>query len=442
MARILLVEDDLTFVQLLRDFLHRHSHTVDAAKDVASGMQQSAQHTYDLLLLDYRLPDGNGLDLLSRLKKQGTNIPAIMMTSFDDVRTAVRAMRCGVFDYITKPINPEELLMILDSALETPRNPVGGVLEEQPDFIKGKSSYADKLYEHIDLVAPTDMSVIIEGESGTGKEYAARCIHRQSRRADRPFMAIDCGALPKDIAGSELFGHIKGAFTGAIADKKGLFEAAKGGTVFLDEIGNLGYDTQVKLLRVLQEKNIQPLGSTRTIPVDIRLIAATNEELLASVQKGDFRLDLYHRLNEFKIQVPPLRERRQDLDLFIRHFIDLSNRQLARDVQGISEETRRILHAYEWPGNLRELKNVIKRMVLLTKSKLAEPESLPDEMTLTLMDTVPSSDTDLKAINESTERLLIEKTLQKVRFNKSKAAKLLNIDRKTLYYKMGRYGMH
>ncbi len=309
------------------------------------------------------------------------------------------------------------------------------------DFIKCKSPDADKLHEYMDIVAPTDLSVLIQGESGTGKEYAARLIHQQSKRADRPFVAIDCGALSKELAASELFGHVKGAFTGAVSDKKGLFEAAESGTLFLDEVGNLSYEVQLKLLRALQEKIIQPLGSTRQIPVNIRLITATNDDLAGTVGTGDFRLDLYHRINEFKIQLPPLRERGKDLELFIEHFISLSNQELERNVQNISDETKHALQQYDWPGNLRELKNVIRRMVLLTKTPIASVESLPEEMLLSIMHPPKVNDTDLKLLNETNEREMIQKTLQKVKYNKSKAAKLLNIDRKTLYSKIERYGI-
>jgi two-component system response regulator HydG len=424
---------------MLRDFLLKHGHQPDAVKDVKSGLRQLETETYALLLLDYRLPDGNGLNVLAKARESGASTPAIIMTSFDDIRTAVKAIRSGAFDYITKPVNPEELLMVMASAME---EDVLAPSADEPGYIRGDGPLAAKLHEYIDLVSPTDMSVIIQGESGTGKEYAARCIHRGSKRAQGPFVAIDCGALSRDLASSELFGHTKGAFTGAALDKKGLFEAARGGTLFLDEIGNLSYDTQVKLLRALQEKVIQPLGSTRQVPVDVRLIAASNEDLLSSVRKGDFRQDLYHRLNEFKIQVPPLRERGSDIDLFIRYFIHAAGEQLQRKVKDVSPEVREVLRRYDWPGNLRELRNVVKRMVLLAKGDIAGMECLPDDMEVSVTEFgPPDPGTDLKALQEAHERTLIEKTLQQVKYNKSKAAKLLNIDRKTLYSKLERYGI-
>jgi two-component system response regulator HydG len=442
MANILVVEDDLTFSQLLQDFLRKYGHDADAAREVKSAVRLLAQTTYDLLLLDYRLPDGNGLEVLAKARENGAGTPAIVMTSFNDVRTAVKAMRSGAFDYITKPVNPDELLMIMAGALGPDKTKIVSARSEQPDFIRGQSPQSDKLYEYISLVAPTDMSVMIQGESGTGKEHAARCIHLQSKRAQKPFVAVDCGALSKELAASELFGHIKGAFTGAVLDKKGLFEAAEGGTLFLDEVGNLSYDVQVKLLRALQEKIVQSVGSTKPTAVDVRIITATNEDLTRSVHTGSFRQDLYHRINEFKIQMPALRDRGEDMDLFIQHFVRLSNTELERQVKTISPEVRDILNQYDWPGNLRELKNVIKRMVLLTKSEVAGVDALPEEMLFSIRNIPQAPPSDLKALNEANEKVMIEKILQQVKFNKSKAAKLLNIDRKTLYSKLDRYGIN
>ena len=441
MAKILLVEDDLTFSQMLQNFVQKNGHEITAASNIKTGLKFLEQNTFDLLLLDYRLPDGTGMDILADIREKGKLIPAIMMTSFNDVRTAVKAIRSGAFDFITKPVNPDELLMIMGAALND-KTPDPLAASDTPNFIKGSSPNSDKLYEHIGLIAPTDMSVLIQGESGTGKEYVARMIHSQSKRSSKSFVAIDCGALSKELAASELFGHVKGAFTGAIADKKGVFEYAEGGTLFLDEVGNLSYDVQVKLLRALQEKVIQPVGSNKQIPVNVRIITATNDDLLNSVSNDGFRQDLYHRINEFKIQLPPLRQRNSDIDIFIKHFVQLANAELGRKVVRISSEAHDILHRYDWPGNLRELKNVIKRMVLLTNGEIAEADTLPDEMLFSINNGLTTiRDTDLKAQNEVNEKKLIQKTLQDVNYNKSKAAKLLNIDRKTLYSKMERYGL-
>jgi len=439
MAKLLIIEDDLTFSQILEGFLTKHNHEVQVAHEVKKSLLLLDQQIFDLLLIDYRLPDGTGLDILSHLREKGLHQPVIIMTSFNDVRTAVRSIQLGAFDYITKPVNPDELLMIISNALGKKEQNTPHKSIEHTDAIKGKSAIADKLYEHINLVAPTDMSVIIQGESGTGKEYAARTLHTQSKRNDKPFIAVDCGALSKDLAASELFGHAKGAFTGAITEKKGQFEVANGGTLFLDEVGNLSYEVQVKLLRALQERTIQPIGSIKAIKVDVRIITATNDDLKASVTNGSFREDLYHRLNEFKIQLPALRDRGKDLELFISHFIKLSNTELHRNVLSISQQARELLLQYDWPGNLRELKNVIKRMVLLTPGETAEVDSLPEEMIIAINQSPRPTGSDLKAINEINEKAIILETLVKVKYNKSKAAKLLNIDRKTLYSKMERY---
>lgn len=451
MAHLLLVEDDTTFSKLLSNFLGKHGHEVQVCSTITAAkeaIRSSAPNEYAVLMLDYRLPDGNSLDLLKALREEGNRTPALIMTSFNDIRTAVTAMQSGAFDYITKPVNPEELLMVLKEALNR-KETVSVKTTKKPekqslDFIEGNSKISKQLYEYVRLVAPTDMSVIIQGESGTGKEHVAKSIHRLSKRSDGPFVAIDCGSLSKDLAASELFGHKKGAFTGALQDKIGQFEAADGGTLFLDEIGNLGYDVQIKLLRALQERIVVPIGSTNPVKVDVRLIAATNEDLMVISQTGDFREDLYHRLNEFKIQVPALRERGEDLAVFIQHFVDKANEELGKNVREISKEVMDIFLKYDWPGNLRELNNVIKRLVLLSKEEIADLKALPQEM-ITSMEAVPAAPvklpggSDLKLLQETHEKEMIEKVLQDVRYNKSKAAKLLNIDRKTLYYKIEKY---
>lgn len=439
MANLLLVEDDTTFSELLQGFLGKKGHKVDTSSKVKQAIKALELKEYDLLLLDYRLPDGTGLDVLTAAKGLGRNLPAIIMTSFNDVRTAVKAMRYGAFDYITKPVNPDELLMAVNEALGKKDGKKDEKAQSSIQFIEGQSEESVQLHNYINLVAPTDMSVIIQGESGTGKEYVARSIHKASKRADKPFISIDCGALSKHLAGSELFGHSKGAFTGAVLDKKGKFEEANGGTLFLDEVGNLDYEVQVQLLRVLQERVIQPIGSNKQIKVDVRIITATNDDLFNSVSKGEFREDLYHRLNEFKIEVPALRNRGADLGVFINHFIQQSNKELERNVKKLSPAVKDLLLSYDWPGNLRELKNVIKRMVLLTQGEEAQKEALPSEMFISIKPGAKPVTSDIKAVNEANEKELITQTLLKVKYNKSQAAKLLNIDRKTLYYKMEKY---
>jgi two-component system response regulator HydG len=442
MKKVLLVDDDVTFTHIIERFLTRQGFAIYVAHTVRQGIQSLRENSYDLLLLDYRLPDGTGFDMLSARLEQGITSPAIMMTSFDDVRTVVKAMRLGAFEYITKPVHHEELQLAITSALSSDAEAESSASKSDslPAYIEGVSLPARKLKEQIKVVAPTSLSVIIQGESGTGKENVARTIHALSSRANKPFVAIDCGALSEELAGSELFGHIKGAFTGALQNKTGRFVAAHSGTLFLDEVGNLSYAVQIKLLRALQEKVIQPIGSHQEVKTDVRVIVATNEDLLNSVQHGRFRDDLYHRLNEFKLIVPPLRERDGDLPLFIDHFIQLANKSLGRNVQELSPAVQDILFRYDWPGNLRELNNVIKRLVLLSPGTIAEVEALPEDMLHHHSRLRPSkAGTDLKAIQEQQEKILIESTLRKVRYNKSKAARLLNIDRSTLYAKMEKY---
>ncbi len=441
MAKILIIEDDSTFVELLEIFLTKNQHHTSFAANVKQAIKILEKEDFELLLVDYRLPDGTGLEILATAREKGISTPIIIMTSFNDVRTAVKSIQLGAFDYITKPVNPDELLMVINNSLKKKEPKTTVPDTENTDFIKGKSSIADKLYEHINIVAPTELSVMIQGESGTGKEHAARMVHFNSKRKDGPFIAIDCGALSKDLAASELFGHVKGAFTGAVLDKKGQFEMANGGTLFLDEIGNLSYEVQVKLLRALQERLIQPLGSNKQVAVDVRIITATNDDLAKSIAGGEFREDLYHRINEFKIQLPPLRDRGNDIQLFINHFIRLANISLNRNVKSIAEDAKQVLFQYDWPGNLRELNNVIKRLVLLTPGEEATIDGLPDEMVYAIKQPTKPTQTDLKATNEFNEKALIIETLAKTKYNKSMTAKLLNIDRKTLYSKMERYGI-
>lgn len=443
MASILVIEDDVTFSRILESFLSKNQHEVTHCHTVKEAHKILTQDRFDLVLLDYRLPDGIGMDVLSFLHKTGNTVPVIIMTSFHDIRTAVKTVKLGAFDYITKPVIPEELLMIVKEAIQDEKQSDTQQTTkkvEVSEMIVGESTVAQQTQTHIELVAPTELSVIIQGESGTGKERAARQIHQLSKRADKQFVAIDCGALSSELAASELFGHMKGAFTGALTDKKGQFEIADGGTLFLDEVGNLSYEIQVKLLRALQEKEIQPLGSGKTQKINVRIITATNDDLLNSVKEGKFREDLYHRLNEFKIQLPALKDRLEDLPLFIDHFIRLSNIELQKSVKGVSEDVFHLFHRYDWPGNLRELKNIIKRAVLLSPGDWIEITAIPEEM-VAAIEFSSTVGTGLKEQQSLSEKELIEEVLRKTRYNKAKAAKLLQINRTTLYYKMAKYNI-
>jgi two-component system, NtrC family, response regulator HydG len=446
MASVLLIEDDLTFSRILEGFLYKHGYKVTVNHNGKDGLKTFQTRAFDVVLLDYRLPDTTGMDVLAEMKKDSPDIPVIIMTSFSDIRTAVKAIKIGALEYITKPVNPDELLMLVRDAVKKEKaSPVRRKASTEAQFVQGKSESSRKLHDYIRLVAPTSMSVIIQGESGTGKEYVARTIHNLSPRSKQPFVAVDCGALSKELAASELFGHMKGSFTGAVQDKTGQFEAAHTGTLFLDEVGNLSYEVQIKLLRAIQERVVQPIGSNKEVRVDVRIITATNDDLSDSVRQGHFREDLFHRLNEFMLEVPPLRERMQDLDEFLKFFRESANIELGKNVTGFEDRVMRLFHTYDWPGNLRELKNVVKRSVLLTSGETVLMEALPLEMVTGVRQAVPRVSEvpiyDLKALQETQEKEMIVKTLQEVRYNKSKAARILNIDRKTLYLKMEKYGI-
>ena len=448
MKNILIIDDDPTICLMLQGLLKRKKFDADTVFSAGEAIKKLELTKFDLVLSDFRLPDFDGLELLQKIKAMHPLVPVIIMTSYADIRTAVSAIKMGAFEYVTKPLNPDEILLLINSALEKaevqqdlPKSKEKKQKEEI-EFVRGNSSNSLQIDQYIRLVAPTDMSVIIEGESGTGKEIAARRIHAESKRKKKAFVAVDCGALSTDLAGSELFGHIKGSFTGAINDKEGQFETAKGGTLFLDEIGNLSYEIQVKLLRALQERKIRRIGSNKDIDVDVRIVVATNEDLALAVNNGDFREDLYHRLNEFKITVPALRNRNEDIELFAKYFLDLSNNELNKNISQFSPEVIEKFKSYSWPGNLRELRNVVRRSVLLSQGNQVEIISLPAEiLNDSVKNEVVHESSNLKLIQAANEKELIISTLRKVNFNKSKAARLLNIDRKTLYNKIKQYGI-
>ena len=377
------------------------------------------------------------------------------MTSYSDVQTAVSAMKLGAFDYLQKPINPTILQQKIEMALEQPIVEVKNETEKTSKkvqksankVVRGSSSVMQRLYSHIELVAPTKMSVLILGESGTGKEYIARMIHENSNRKSEPFIAVDCGSLSMELAPSELFGHKKGSFTSAISDKEGVFVSANGGTIFLDEVGNLSYEVQKQLLRALQEQKVRPVGSAADIKVDVRIIAATNEDLEKAIEEGRFRQDLYHRINEFSVNVPPLRERMEDIEEFCYHFINQANDELGKNVDTISEDVLYILKQQSWHGNLRELRNVIRRSVLFAKDNVLRKENLPDfpkdnkNQIVVKTESPEILSQDFSLNNKANEKEQIIAALKQARGNKTIAAKLLQIDRKTLYNKMHLYGI-
>jgi len=513
MPKILVIDDDRDICLLLKRFLTKHNYEVAEVYAGKKALELMNSFIPDLVLCDFRLDDMDGTTLLVKIKEQLPDVPVIIMTGYSDIKVAVEVMKLGAYDYIGKPLFPDEILVTIKKALQpqptTTSNsnqtttstaqaapaytPPATTTSEEPvnhdgrekkqqivisgDYIFGDSEAFKKILKQIDLVAPTGYSIIIYGESGSGKEAIAQEIHKRSRRKTMPFIAIDCGAMSKELAGSELFGHEKGSFTGALNQKIGSLELGNGGTVFLDEIGNLSYDIQVSLLRVVQERKMRRVGGIKDIDLDIRIIVASNEKLWDVARKGKFREDLYHRFNEFSIVVPPLRERKDDIMVFARHFLQLTNKELEKNVKGFTKEVEDIFKSYIWYGNLRELKNVIKRATLLAEGPYIEAHTLPFEIsnfTRLQFDEAPDtpymqsepkqaipappvpspiteaeiprphphhshSELSLKNASIDAEYETIIEALKKSNFNKSKAAKLLNIDRKTLYNKMKQY---
>ena len=459
MAKILIVEDDLAFGTMIQAWLKKKGFEVEKATSGKAALDLLEEdNKRDLILSDLRLPDHDGLSLLKWTQKHNLSIPFIVMTSYAEVQNAVLAMKSGATDYIAKPFPPDMLLDKIQEAIhsnsrgtsignsfsipassQTAKNQAETAAKVKennvPKYIEGKSEASKRLYDFVSLVAPTPMSVLILGASGTGKEYVAHRIHELSQRAKKPFFALDCGAIPKDVAASEFFGYVKGAFTGAEQDKKGAFEMANGGTLFLDEMGNLNYEVQVQLLRALQERKIRPLGSTKEIDIDIRLVCATNENLAQRVAEGKFREDLYHRINEFTIYMPELKDRGSDLFLFADLFVKQANQELGKNVEGFDKKASEMIAFYNWPGNLRELNNVMKRATLLARGSHIGVVELEQSIVLTQpIGPLPLHD-------EQTELQRIENALKAAGGNKSKAALLLAIDRKTLYNKMKKYGI-
>lgn len=446
MAKILLVEDDISYSRIIKNFLEKNNFSVVAFDNFQDSVAAVKSGQHDLIITDYRLPDGNGLDILDISLQNHPQIPVILITNYSDVRVAVKAMKTGAFEYITKPINPDELLATVKEAIQAPQSlaktdKIKGVTTDS-SYIVGESDTALQLESYINVVAPTDLSVLILGETGTGKEFIAQRIHNFSNRSNAPFVAIDCGSLSNELAGSELFGHIKGSFTGALDNKTGHFEHANGGTIFLDEIGNLQYEIQIKLLRAIQERKIRKIGSNHETTIDVRIIAATNDNLHSHSADGNFREDLFHRINEFTLEAQPLRDRKQDLPHFISFFMDQVNEKLNKNVTKIDDEVNDIFLRHSWPGNLRELKNIIRRAVLLATTDTIHKGLLPMDFTENIpQNKLVSEAATYKESLVNQEKDMIVKVMQDVKFNKSKAAKILGIDRKTLYNKLAKYNL-
>lgn len=456
--KILIVDDDVDMCQLLGKFLQKKGYNVNCAHKGRTAIEMLKEEQYDLCICDFRLGDMDGLELIQNIRALNKDIKILMITGYSDIKVAVQVIKMGALDYLTKPIIPDELLVALSKALSSEQVSTSNSnesnktsIKKSNEYIIGTSKQSKELYNQIDLVAPTPYSVIIYGETGTGKESVARTIHDRSNRSEQQFIALDCGAISKELAGSELFGHEKGSFTGALFNKTGLFELADKGTLFLDEVANLPYDIQTLLLRVLQEKTIKKIGGIADIPVDVRIIVASNENLADAVRQGKFREDLYHRFNQFGIQLAPLRERGKDILLFAQHFLSIANKELQKNVLGFDDEVIQSINTYPWPGNLRELNNVVKRACLLCSGSFIESKCLPLEISNNIHlnfaenkrepQKVKDSNLSLKGAAANAEADTILNVLRQVEFNKTKAAKLLNIDRKTLYNKMKAFNL-
>ena len=433
--RILIVEDDVAFGTMIKRWSERTGYEAVLRLTVATAKEELEKTGYDLILSDLRLPDGDGITLLQWARDRNIFAPLIIMTSYAEVKSVVTAIKLGAEDYLEKPIVPSILKEKIEQALAKSGERVKPQFKQEKlsqGIVLGNSALARQMYAHILKVAPTKMSVLILGESGTGKEYAARMIHDNSPRKDKPFIAIDCGSLSKELAPSELFGHLKGSFTSAIDNKTGVFEQANGGTVFLDEIGNLHYEVQVQLLRALQEQKVRRVGSAKDVAINVRILAATNEDLVLAIAERRFREDLYHRINEFSLFVPPLRDRKSDIKLFAEEFLRQANEELERDIKGFTPEAIGLLERHHWSGNLRELRNVVRRTTLFASGDEITPDDLP------VLNEPKCEDMALYPNNEKEQ---IEAALHKARGNKTLAAQFLKIDRKTLYNKMQLHGI-
>ena len=483
MKKILVIDDDRDICLLLNRFLTRRGYEVIEMYTGKKALVWLDSNQPNLVMCDYRLGDMDAMEMLTSIKNKYSDVPVIIITGYSDMRTAVKVMKMGAYDYITKPLLPDEIIHTIQQAIDhsehnhakpaskskTPaaeKDTEAEGITYSGKYIFGDTEAFRKILKQVALVAPTSYSVIIYGETGSGKESIAAEIHKRSKRSSKTFIAIDCGALSKELAASELFGHEKGSFTGAMNQKIGCFELANGGTIFLDEVANLPYDVQVSLLRVVQERKMRRVGGTKDIELDVRILIASNELLWNATRNGKFREDLYHRFNEFSIEIPPLRERRDDIMLFASHFLETTNEELGKSVKGFEPDVEEIFKKYVWFGNLRELKNVIKRATLLTEGDFIEARTLPFEISNysklqfgeqpvapplhaplpAAPETKPagngkvnSSESSLKEASIDAEYEMILQALKESNYNKSKAAQLLKIDRKTLYNKMTLY---
>jgi two-component system response regulator HydG len=460
MKKILIIDDDIDMCHLLSRFLQRKGFETDFASSGSKGVAKFKESKFDLVLCDFRLGDKEGTEVLKEIKEIQQDAMVIIITGYSDIKTAVAIIKQGAYDYITKPLIPDEVLNLINKALDKNNTDNKKELISNKDkgtantgttttdtqFMTGKSAGILEVFQQINTIAPTNYSVIIYGESGTGKEVVAKTIHSLSSRKDKPFVALDCGTLSRELAASEFFGHVKGSFTGALNDKEGIFETANGGTLFLDEVANLPMDVQIALLRVIQERKFKRVGGNKEAATDVRILVASNENLKEAYSAGKFREDLYHRFNEFSIHIPALRNRTADIPLFAKFFLEQTTAELNKIIEGFDDEVMELFKNYTWPGNLREFRNVIRRACLMTNSGLISKNVLPWEIisgpaeeSITNINTSERINPPIAALKDAAshaEYETIMNVLKQVKFNKSKAAEILQIDRKTLYNKI------
>lgn len=447
MAKILIVDDNKFIRYTLTTLLEDADYQCTQASDGFAAIKEVKETFYDLVILDMKLPGLSGREIFYEIKKSDPDVPVIFLTAFGDIQDAVDLMKKGAYHYVTKPFNNDEILILINKAIENRYlnkeiNILRKKLDEGNDDIIGKSPEMNSVFNQVNIVAPTDLTVVLHGESGTGKEVIANLIHQKSERKDGPFIAVDCGAIPETLIESELFGHEKGAFTGADNMKQGKFELANNGTIFLDEITNLSDPAQVKLLRVIQERKLTRLGGKTNIPINIRIIVASNIRLAEFVNKKRFRHDLYYRLNEYNIDMPALRSRISDIPLFATFFINKCNKEFNKNVQGVSEEVMKELMDYDWPGNVRELRNVMRRAILMAGNEVITNIQIPKEINYHLEnDSEGMITNNLEDSKKNIEKEFILNALKETGGNKSKAAKLLNMNERTFYRKLKLYNL-
>lgn len=447
-AKILIIDDEEAIRDAMSQVLLREGYEVKEAQEGKEGLEIFQKDTFHLVFLDLKLPGIRGMDVLSRIKEVSPETPVIIITGYSSIESAVEAMKRGALDYMPKPFTPEELRVVTRKALENRRILYENMylrqeLEAKIEFelVIGKSEAMQKVLDVVRRVSPTETTVLITGESGTGKELIAREIHRHSGRRNAPFVVVDCGALVETLFESELFGHVKGSFTGAHETKHGRFEVADGGTIFLDEVSNIGPNIQAKLLRVIQEREITRIGSNRPIKIDVRILAATNENLAELVRTGKFREDLFYRLNVVPLHLPPLRERKEDIPLLVEHFLQKYNRRAKKAIKAITPQAMKALLDYDWPGNIRELENAIERAVVLARGDTISLEDLITHGISGRVASEPGWMSPRRTLAE-VEKEYITAVLRDQRGNRSAAAQILGIDRKTLWAKVKKYGIN